>query len=125
MYMTIDNNIPGMLYRTGDLTKPEKVRLELKNAANSDVSFSMSGPMVNYITFKNIKCSQVTERVGNLTLSPLGGGPDMVIDLAVFLTTSGSNCILAMSFIVTGDKDDQLYMGQQIFFGYNVVFNHG
>lgn len=50
MGMTIENVIPGMLYKTSDISKAEKFRSDLASAINSDdIVFEMSGPMVNSI----------------------------------------------------------------------------
>lgn len=54
MGMTIENVIPGMLYKTNNPGKAELFRNDLAKAINSDnIVFEMSGPMVNSILMVN------------------------------------------------------------------------
>lgn len=94
MYMTIENNIPGLLYKTGKLSKPEQLRQKFSDVAKCDVSYSMQGPMVNIINFNNRKCSDLSKLLGLLTMTPSAGGPDLTIDISPFLKASGSSCQL-------------------------------
>lgn len=51
LLMTIENNIPGLLYKTKDQTKIEALRQSLAAATETEVSFKMSGPMVQQMNF--------------------------------------------------------------------------
>ena len=49
---------------------------------------------------------------------------ELVLDLKTFMTTSGSNCLLSFSILVTSLDDDELIVGTQLFQLYNVTFDH-
>lgn len=109
--MTIENVIPGLLYKTNDVGKAEAVRTYIAETLDTDdILFKMSGPMVESILIQNRNCSTVASALGNLTLTPKTG-PPMVINLDTFLRAEAKSCRLYMSILVFSGVDDQLVIG--------------
>lgn len=112
MGMTIENVVPGMVYKTNDIAKAEQIRTAIGLAVNSDnIQFDMSGPMVNTIIIEGQNCTTVASMIGNLMMTANSGGAVMQLDINTFLRPSGSGCKLYLSILVFSGQDDQLVIG--------------
>lgn len=125
MGMTIENVVPGLVYKTNDIGKAEQIRTAIGLAVNSDnIQFDMSGPMVNAINIEGLSCSTVASNLGNLMMTANSGGAVMQLDINTFLRSTGSGCKIYLSILVFSGQDDQLVIGQMLFNGYNVTFDY-
>jgi hypothetical protein len=112
MGMTIENVLPGMLYKTSNISMAEGIRTRIAEIINSDdITFEMSGPMVNTILLEGQDCTEIASKLGNLTLTAKTGGDVMNINISTFLRQSGPNCRLYLSILVFSGQDDQLVLG--------------
>lgn len=85
--MTIENVIPGLLYKTSNVLKAEEIRAALRTTVDTDIEFKMSGPMVQAIQFSDVSCSKVASKIGDLIITPKTGGAALTLNITSFMQT--------------------------------------
>lgn len=120
----VDNIITGVLLKTADITKPDAFKAAFAAATNADVSYKMSGTMVSQYSFNKKSCLKVASSLGDLVITPLGVDGNISLNITTFLQDSAPGCNLNFSILIYNQAEDQLILGQALFFNYNVTFDH-
>ena len=100
--LVISNSIDGLMLKTSDLFRPQTLKGNLSVFLNTDVTYSMTGPMVNKFTFVKIKCGAAASILSNsLTFNPQAGGKPIKLNISTFLNdTSSGSCDFFLRVII-------------------------
>ena len=124
--LVISNSIDGLMLKTADLNKPQTLKDNFAICLNTDVTYSMTGPMVNKFTFKKVKCGAAAKLLENyLSFSPNAGGGDPIkLNISTFLNDTSGSCDFFLRVIIYNSPQEEFTIGQYIFNNYNVTWDH-